>query len=113
KKPASGDVDAEVAALAEKHPQLERRVLEETARLHEGDEENLRLWREFMPACLSALRPIYDRLGVRFDYELGESFYHDRLAAVVADLQAKGIAQVSEGAVCVFIEGFEAPMIIR
>ncbi len=111
KKPLSDEPG--LASRSEEHPQLEQRVLAETVRLHEGDEENLRLWREFMPACLSALRPVYDRLGVRFDYELGESFYHDRLGAAVADLQAKNIAQVSEGAVCVFIEGFDAPMIVR
>ena len=40
-----------------------------------------------------------------FDEQLGESFYHDRLAAVVDDLLKKGIAKESEGAICVFLEG--------
>ena len=56
---------------------------------------------------------IYRRLNVSFDEELGESFYHDRLGAVVDDFVNKGLATESEGATCVFLDGFEAPMIIR
>ena len=46
-------------------------------------------------------------------YELGESFYHDRLAGVVEDLTKKGMATESEGAICVFLDDFEAPMLVR
>jgi arginyl-tRNA synthetase len=88
-------------------------VLDETAKLHAGDQENLRLWREFLPSCLEDIDRIYRRLGVRFDETLGESFYHDRLGEVVGDLQRRGIATESDGAVCVFLDGFEAPMIVR
>jgi arginyl-tRNA synthetase len=52
-------------------------------------------------------------LNVKFDYEYGESFYHDRLAAVVEDLRTLGLAKDSQGAVCVFVEGFETPMIVQ
>ena len=82
-----------------------RSVLTETAKLHEGDPENLRLWREFMPPCLAAIEQIYGRLHVTFDHTLGESFYHDRLAAVVAELQAKGLARESEGAALWYFSG--------
>jgi len=50
---------------------------------------------------------------VSFDYELGESAYHGMLAQVVEDLQHRGIARPSEGAVCVFVEGQKAPLIVR
>ncbi len=88
-------------------------MLAETAKLHQGDPENLRLWREFLPPCLVDIDRIYRRLGVTFDHTLGESFYHDRLAGVVEDLARRGIARRSEGAVCVFVEGHEAPFIIQ
>ncbi len=113
KSPKDAAQLAEVEAVSQKHPDLEQRVLEETTRLHQGDEENLALWREFMPACLEALHRIYDRLKVRFDHELGESFYHDRLQQVVKELQKKEIATESEGAICIFFADFDAPMIIR
>lgn len=97
----AGDQSVEVAARAE------------TAKLHAGDAENRALWNQFMPHCLQSLRKIYDRLGVRFDVELGESFYDPMLASVVADVSAKGIAEESEGAVVVFTAETPAPFIIR
>lgn len=95
------------------HPEVQSAVLAETARLHDGDEENLRLWREFMPNCLDEIRRVYHRLGVAFDHTLGESFYHDRLGPMVRELIERHIAQESDGAICVFLEGHEVPMLIR
>jgi arginyl-tRNA synthetase len=74
---------------------------EETAKLHAGDPENVALWKNFMPACLEMLRPIYERLGVKIDSTLGESFYNPMLPGVVADMLAKGIAFESKGAVVI------------
>ncbi len=85
----------------------------ETAKLHAGDAENRALWERFMPQCLDALHGIYDRLGVRFDVELGESFYDPMLADVVADLEAKGLARESEGALAVFTDVSKAPFLVR
>ena len=92
---------------------IEDATRQETARLHAGDPENRALWRRFIPHCLAALQAIYDRLGVRFDVQLGESFYDAQLGSIVADLEEKGIATLSEGAVVVFVEATEAPFIIR
>ncbi|WP_406699628.1 arginine--tRNA ligase [Singulisphaera sp. Ch08] len=96
-----------------KEPNIEDATRVETAKLHAGDAENRALWERFMPYCLAALKDVYDRLGVKFDVELGESFYDPMLAGVVADLESKGIAQVSEGATVVFVEGTKAPLIVR
>jgi arginyl-tRNA synthetase len=85
----------------------------ETAKLHAGDPENRALWSQFMPHCLKALQALYDRLGVHFDVQLGESFYDPMLAEVVAELQAKGLAVESEGALVVHVEQTEAPFIVR
>ena len=105
--------DPQVASTAQEHSQIESEVLAETARLHEGDKENRDLWDEFLPYCLEDIQRIYDRLGISFDFILGESFYQDQLAGVVDDLTNEGIATESDGAMCVFLDGHEAPMIIR
>jgi arginyl-tRNA synthetase len=74
---------------------------QETARLHAGDPENVRLWKMFMPWCYEEIDRIYRRLDVRFDHTLGESFYNPMLAEVVGDLEAKGVAQPSQGALAI------------
>ncbi|MCA9262328.1 MAG: arginine--tRNA ligase [Planctomycetales bacterium] len=117
-----GEVAEKVKAAAEnptlsqqvaQHADIEEAVLRETAKLHEGDAENHALWEEFLPKCRTDIQKIYDRLNVTFDEELGESFYHDRLAAVVVSLEEKQMACESEGATCVFLDEFDAPMIVR
>jgi arginyl-tRNA synthetase len=105
--------DPEFMALVADHQGVEEGVLAETAKLHAGDAENLRLWREFLPACEEEIRRVYGRLKVTFDHTLGESFYHDRLEPIVRDLLDRGVARVSDGAVCVFLEGYDTPMLIR
>lgn len=74
---------------------------EETAKLHRGDPENLRLWNEFMPACMEEVESIYRRLGVQFTHQYGESHYNHMLPHVVEDLLEKKIATHSQGAVIV------------
>ncbi len=85
----------------------------ETSKLHTFDEENLRLWNLFIPNCLEDLKPIYKRLDIQFDESLGESFYQPMLPSVVADLQAKGIARESQGAIAIFLDEKEPPSLIQ
>jgi arginyl-tRNA synthetase len=99
--------------LASEHAGIENAVLAETAKLHADDAENLKLWQEFLPHCRVDIQRIYDRLDIKFDHELGESFYHHQLADVVAEFEKRGFARESDGAMCVFLDGFDAPMIIR
>jgi arginyl-tRNA synthetase len=85
----------------------------ETAKLHAGDPKNLALWKQFMPACLEEIDRIYRRLDVHFDYTHGESFYNDQLPAVVKDLEGRGIAERSKGAVVIFFGENEPPALIQ
>jgi arginyl-tRNA synthetase len=73
--------------------------------LQQGDAKNRELWEQFRKFSLEALDVIYQRLGVQFDYTLGESFYNDALPAVVDDLLKRFIARDSEGAVAIFSSG--------
>lgn len=107
------EADSILKALADKYPQIAVEARLETAKLHAGDEENLRLWNQFVPACLAAIQGIYDRLNVKFDLTLGESYYQPLLGDVVASLKQSGMATESDGAICVFIPGNEAPFIIQ
>lgn len=113
RKIAAMEADPQLSKLAAEHANIDEAVLVETAKLHADDAENLRLWHEFLPHCRDEIARVYGRLNVMFDHEYGESFYHDRLAPVVESLREKGLAEDSQGAVCVFVDGFETPMIVQ
>ena len=90
---------------------------EELVKLQQGDSENLGIWRKCVELSLAQLRRIYDRLDIRFDHFLGESFYNDKLAPLVAELISSGIARESDGAICIFFDDIpelaDKPCIIR
>jgi arginyl-tRNA synthetase len=81
-----------------------RAVREETANLHSGDAENLAIWKALREASLPELDKVYQTLDIRLDETLGESFYEDKLAPLVEELKAKGIAEKSEGAIVITFE---------
>lgn len=112
-KLADRQSDTEFMALVQQHATIASDVLDETAKLHEGDADNLALWQKLLPYCMDEVNRIYDRLNIRFDHILGESFYHPMLPGVVDTLRQAGLAQDSEGAVCVFLKEFDAPMIVQ
>ena len=105
--------DTALASLAEKHADVDRDILRETAQLHGSDETNLSLWKQFIPVCLKDIEKIYRRLDIAFDHTLGESFYQDQLADTVTGLRQKGLATESDGAICVFSDVHDVPMIIQ
>lgn len=107
------EANEDLKSKATAFPDIARLAREETAKLHAGDAENNDLWKQFLPQCLDAIQGVYDRLDIHFDMALGESYYQPMLADVVADLKAKGLATESQGAICVFIDGKEAPFIVQ
>ena len=100
-KVINAECDANPARLEEAKTEL--------VKLQAGDEENLQIWREMVKLSQVQFDSIYGRLGVKFDFALGESFYNPWLGEVVADLLARGIARESEGAVGVFSDGSLPP----
>lgn len=89
--------------------------------LQGGDSATLALWRSLVDATLRYLATVYEMLGVTLSEKdvAGESFYNPMLADVVAELDKLGLAQESDGALCVFPPGFVGreddplPLIVR
>ena len=89
--------------------------------LQAGDAETLRLWNVLVDVSKRYFNAVYGRLGVTLtdDDIKGESFYNDLLAPTVQELEDKGIAVISDGALCAFPPGFTGregeplPVIIR
>jgi arginyl-tRNA synthetase len=93
-----------ISAECKANPATLEAARQELVKLQSGDAENLRIWREMIALSQVQFDAIYGRLGVKFDHTYGESFYNPRLAGLVAELIAKGIATESEGALVVFFE---------
>jgi arginyl-tRNA synthetase len=77
------------------------RARAELVKLQAGDPENLGIWKEMVRLSEAQFDTIYQRLGVKFDFILGESFYNPRLKATVEDLVQKSVAVESRGAMAV------------
>jgi arginyl-tRNA synthetase len=71
-------------------------------KLEQGDPLARELWQWMVDLTLKANQRNYDRLGVRFDYVLGESFYAPMLDALIEEAIEKRVAYRDEdGAVVV------------
>ena len=95
-------VYVEFTRQSEEHPELEDQAREELKKLQDGDEENYRLWQEFIKVSLDEYGKLYTRMGINFDTYYGESFYHDLMPGVVKELEEKEIAVEDQGAKVVF-----------
>lgn len=89
------DADAEFKKTAQR----------EVVALQGGDPDSLRAWRLICAISERAYQEIYDLLEVQL-IDRGESFYNPLLPGLVKDLEERGLVVVSEGAKCVFVEGF-------
>jgi arginyl-tRNA synthetase len=102
-------------------PEFTERARSRLVRLQAGDPDTLEIWQRLVDISREYLHQVYSRLDVSLtDADIrGESFYNDLLADTVAILVEKGIATVSEGALCAFPAGFTGregrplPLIIR
>ena len=94
---------------AKKDPTLEDIARNELRKLQMGDEQNNKLWKEFIEISLKEYNKVYDRLGVKFDHYFGESFYNDMMPDVLEELKEKNIAKEDQGALVVFFEEDKLP----
>ena len=102
-------------------PEFAARARARVVKLQGGDEDTLRHWHELVGLSQQYFNRIYATLGVTLtDADLaGESTYNDELAGICDELEAQGIATISDGALCVFLDGYNGregkpvPLIIR
>jgi arginyl-tRNA synthetase len=102
-------------------PEFTERARSRLVRLQAGDPDTLAIWQRLVDISREYLHQVYARLDVSLtdDDIRGESFYNDMLADTVSVLEERGIATVSDGALCAFPAGFTGregrplPLIIR
>lgn len=99
-------------------PDFKKRSQLQVVKLQSGDLESRTAWQAICDISRKAFQEIYDLLDVKL-VERGESYYNPYLADVVNELDQKGLITISDGAKCVFLEGFVGkegaplPMIVQ
>ncbi len=99
-------------------PEFKKRSQLQVVKLQSGDPEARTAWQAICEISRKAFQEIYALLDVKI-LERGESFYNPYLADVVKELDQKGLITISDGAKCIFIEGFVSregtplPMIVQ
>jgi arginyl-tRNA synthetase len=98
-------------------PTVREACRQELVKLQSGDPENFSIWKQCVELSMQDFERIYGLLDIHYDIQRSESFYNDRLPNVVERLLKSGIAEISEGAVCVFFRDIpelaDKPCIIR
>jgi arginyl-tRNA synthetase len=93
-------------AEAEKDPSLEDAARAEFTKLEHHDEENTALWKWFIEISLQEYAKTYKQLGITFDSYNGESFYSDKMPAVIQELKDKNLLVLDDGASIVNLEKY-------
>lgn len=118
-RPEGSSISEQLSDLEEFYRQAKQRFDEDEAfakrsrdlvvALQSGDQHCLTLWEQFNQVSLQHCFDIYKRLNVSLapEHVRGESAYNADLPNVVKALEEKGLITESEGAKCVFLEGFE------
>ena len=91
---------------AENDPSLDDEARETFAKLEQGGKEETELWQWFRDESLKEFTRVYDMLGIEYDSYAGESFYSDKMPAVVQELKDKNLLVESNGAEIVDLEPY-------
>ena len=98
---------------SEKDPSIENNGREEFKKLEEGDSENKEIWQWFVDLSLKEIEETYKKLGgIHFDHIVGESFYEDKMGAILEDGKKKNIiVEGEQGAYVVHFDDEKTPTV--
>ena len=94
---------------AEADPTLNDNARAEFTKLEHFDEENMKLWRWFIDISIEEYKKTYKQLDIEFDSYCGESFYSDKMPAVIEEMKQKGLLKIDDGASVVDLEEYKMP----
>ncbi|MGN9164665.1 arginine--tRNA ligase [Tissierellaceae bacterium HCP3S3_D8] len=94
---------------AEEHEELREEARYWFKELEDGNEEAVDLWKWIREISLKEFKKVYDMLNIEFDSYAGESFYSDKMPAVIDELKEKNLMKESEGAYLVDLEEYDMP----
>ncbi len=95
---------------AEVHSELEDEAREWFRKLEEDkDPEAVQLWQWIRDISLKEFDKVYSMLGIEYDSLAGESFYSDKMPAIIEHLEKMNLLTDSQGAKIVDLEKYGMP----
>ncbi len=94
---------------AERRPELMEEARKWFVKMEQNDTEALEIWEWFKEISMVEFERVYKLLGISFDSYLGESFYRDKVPALVKELEEKRLLTESQGARVVDLEAYNMP----
>ena len=92
---ALSDIYTRINQLAKEDESIIDIARKNFKKLENGDEELLKLWKNFRDISLKEYNRIYEVLGSKFDSFNGEAFYNDKMQEVIEILDKKGVLKES------------------
>lgn len=94
---------------ADENDELDQAGRDEYRKLEAGDKQNRELWQKIITWSKAEIAPIYDNLEVEFDYMNGESFYEDKMEAIIEQGKKSAIFIEDNGALIYRMDNPELP----
>lgn len=88
------------------HPEYKDEARYWFKELENGNQEAYKLWEWFREVSLKEFNRVYDMFGIKYDSLAGESFYSDKMPAVLEELENKNLLKDSEGAKIVELQEY-------
>ena len=94
---------------SEQNPALLEEARAWFVKMEQGNQEALDIWKWFIDISMVEFQRVYELLGISFDSYLGESFYRDKVPALVRELEEKKLLIESQGARVISLEEYDMP----
>ncbi|MFA6518874.1 MAG: arginine--tRNA ligase [Candidatus Shapirobacteria bacterium] len=98
---------------AEKDEKLKDEGREWFAKLEKKDKEAGEIWQKCVDISLAEFNRVYEMLGVKIDYALGEAFYSSMWQEIVEEFKKRGLASESQGALIVEFDDLPPAMLLK
>ena len=99
----------EASSRFDNDPEFADVARQSVVRLQSGDPKTLKKWQKVLSLSIDHMQNLYRRLGISLSRNdiRGESAYSEDLPNVIEDLKTACVLSESDGALCVFVEGFK------
>ncbi len=96
----------------EANPELEEEARVWFKKLEDNNKEAKEIWQTCVDISLKEFNKVYDLLGIKIDYSLGESFYQNKTKPIIKEANKKKIGNKSQGALIIQYPEDKLPPVI-